>query len=114
MALFRFGSNPKPQASNPKPAPTLATRGMVTPGESTVDALCAARAAVGAALPEPGGTPAATAPEDDGSDVAVSELNLGDDDFSSIFGSQPSQFSDTSFEAGSLHNDPWSTRLRLD
>ena len=111
MALFQFGSNRKLEASDPKPALTLA-RGVATPREATVDAPCRPGAATGAALPDPGGTPGATAHEIAESEVAVSELNLGDDDFSSMFGSQPSQFSDTT--ADSLRDDPWSTRRRLD
>src|SRR3990167_5721578 len=86
MALFQFGSNRKLEPSPPTPAPTLA-RGVGTPRESTVDAPCRPDAAVGAALPDPGGTPGATAHEVDESEVAVSDLNLGDDDFSSMFGS---------------------------
>ncbi len=111
MALFRFGSNRKLQAPDSHAAPA-AELGVASPQEATVDAPCRSDAAAGGPPCDAHATPAGTAPEDEESDVAVSELNLGDDDFSSMFGTQPSQFSDTT--AGDLRDDPWSTRLRLD
>lgn len=44
--------------------------------------------------------------------VEVSEFNLDDEDFSSMFGSTTSQFADAPFERD--EGDPWSSKRRLD
>jgi hypothetical protein len=47
-------------------------------------------------------------------DVEVSELSLDDEEFSSTFGGQLSQFADTAPGSGEAFYDPWTSRLRLD
>jgi hypothetical protein len=46
--------------------------------------------------------------------VEVSEFNLDDDDFSTMFGSGTSQFADAAFEQDDRAGDPWSSKRRLD
>lgn len=108
MGLFGFGSKHRPAATD---AGTRLTRAADTP-----PAAGRGKIAGGLAAALPGRLDAAVKQDgvDEAPDVAVSELNLGDDDFSSIFGSQPSQFSDTTLGTDSPDADPWSSRLHLD
>jgi hypothetical protein len=106
MGLFGLGSKHRP------PAKGAGTR--LTPAAGTHGAQAARTGGIAAALPGAAGPSATHDGVDEQPDVAVSELNLDDDDFSSIFGSQPSQFSDTALGPDSLDADPWSSRLRLD
>lgn len=109
MGLFGLGSKHRPPA-----------QGAGTPLTPAADMQAqAARqgrlpGGIAAALPGAAGAPSTHDGVEEQPDVAVSELTLDDDDFSSIFGSQPSQFSDTALGPDSLDADPWSSRLRLD
>jgi len=92
MALFGFGTKRKPATESSMPR--------VTPG---FDAPTSLRRLT---------TPAATCGANQPTGVEVSEFDLDDDDFSSMFGGPSTQFSDA-LELDDP-SDPWIAKRRID
>ena len=113
MGLFGLGSKRKPQAQPTAARPTS----KIDVPESTASFSSAKAAARGGYFapvrPARLGAPMAPRPVHQ-AEVEVSELSLDDDEFSSTFGGQLSQFADTAPGPVDALDDPWTSRLRLD
>jgi hypothetical protein len=115
MGLFGLGSKRKPHAQ-----PTAERRTSAIDAPKSTASFSSVKAAARGGYfapvrPAHLGAPMAPRPAHQAEvEVEVSELSLDDEEFSSTFGGQVSQFADTAPGRVDTLEDPWTSRLRLD